>query len=50
MTHSEGIQARNEANMTGWLCKVKVTDNYESEMGELLDEAAYKAHCEGEEH
>ncbi|ORY83102.1 glycine cleavage H-protein-domain-containing protein [Protomyces lactucae-debilis] len=38
------------AESDGWLCKVKVTENYESELDALLDEAAYKAHCEGEEH
>ena len=38
------------AESNGWLCKLKVGDNVEAELDELLDEAAYKAHCEGEDH
>lgn len=34
----------------GWLCKLKVGDKIEEELDALLDEAAYKAHCEGEDH
>jgi glycine cleavage system H protein len=31
---------------TGWLCKVKLSDPAEFEA--LLNEEAYKAHCEGQ--
>ena len=33
------------ADNIGWLCKIKLTSPAEFE--ELLDDAAYKAHCEG---
>ncbi|KAI8976221.1 glycine cleavage system H protein, partial [Pilobolus umbonatus] len=32
----------------GWIAKIKMSD--ESELDELLDESAYKALCEGEDH
>ena len=39
----------NEGAMTdGWFIKIKVAD--EAELGELMDEAAYEAHCEAEDH
>lgn len=34
----------------GWLCKIKVSEGYEAELDELLDEAKYKEYCAGEAH
>ncbi|TMW65031.1 hypothetical protein Poli38472_009198 [Pythium oligandrum] len=46
---SENPHLVNEEAMTGgWFIKISL-DN-ESELDELLDEAAYKEHCENEEH
>jgi len=33
------------ADIIGWLAKIKLND--EADFERLLDEAAYKAHCEG---
>lgn len=38
-------QLYNSADFEGWLCKIKLSDPAEFE--QLLDETAYKAHCEG---
>lgn len=38
------------AETDGWLCKIKVGENVESELDELLDDAKYKEHCAGEAH
>ena len=38
----------NEDAMNTWIIKVELTDT--SELGNLMDEEAYKAHCESEKH
>lgn len=44
---TEVLMAKRDAmNMTGWLCKIKLSAP--SEFDSLLNEQAYKAHCEGE--
>lgn len=47
MAPKSGYVRRAEGwdNLTGWLCKIKLTN--EDDIRGLMDEAAYKAHCEG---
>ncbi len=38
----------NEDPMANWIIKVEISDP--SQLSELMDEEAYKAHCEAEQH
>ena len=47
-SHIDNPRLINEDAMNNWIIQVELTDP--SELDNLLDEEAYKAHCESEKH